>query len=362
MNDEVYRKLAKVLDTLPNGFPATESGVEIKLLKRIFTPEEADLFCDLRLTFETAEQIAERTGRPLEGLEEILTTMWERGEVVGVDFGGVKIFKMVPWAFGIYEFQLPHMDRELAETSEEYMKVFGQQFFENKPQLMQVIPIEKEIPARHETLTYEKVSSVIENGQSSMVNECICKKEQGLLDNRCEKPLEVCLAIAPVPGVFDNNRLGGRVISKEEAYEVLRKSEEAGLVHMTWNVESGHFFICNCCGCCCGVLRGINDLGIAASTVVNSYYYAEIDPDGCVACGTCADERCQVNAIEEGEEAYRVIREKCIGCGLCVSTCPSEAIRLVRKPPEEVVPPPKDEEAWFEERGRQRGVDFSAYK
>jgi len=362
MNDEVYRKLAKVLDTLPNGFPATESGVEIKLLKKIFTPEQADLFCDLRLTFETAEQIAERTGRPLEGLEEILTTMWERGGVFGVNFGGVKMFKMVPWAFGIYEFQLPHMDRELAEMCEEYMKVFGQEFFENTPQLMQVIPIEKEIQATHEALTYEKVSSVIENGQSFMVNECICKKEQGLLDNPCEKPLEVCLAIAPVPGVFDNNPLGGRAISKEEAYEVLRKSEEAGLVHLTWNVESGHFFICNCCGCCCGVLRGINDLGIAASTVVNSYYYAEIDPDECVACGTCADERCQVNAIEEGEEAYRVIREKCIGCGLCVTTCPSEAIRLVRKPPEEVVPPPKDEDAWFEERGRQRGVDFSGYK
>jgi electron transport complex protein RnfB len=362
MNDEVYRKLAKVLDTLPNGFPATESGLEIKLLKKIFTPEQADLFCDLRLTFETAEQIAERTGRPLEGLEEILTTMWERGGVFGVNFGGVKMFKMVPWAFGIYEFQLPHMDRELAEMCEEYMKVFGQEFFENTPQLMQVIPIEKEIQATHEALTYEKVSSVIENGQSFMVNECICKKEQGLLDNPCEKPLEVCLAIAPVPGVFDNNPLGGRAISKEEAYEVLRKSEEAGLVHLTWNVESGHFFICNCCGCCCGVLRGINDLGIAASTVVNSYYYAEIDPDECVACGTCADERCQVNAIEEGEEAYRVIREKCIGCGLCVTTCPSEAIRLVRKPPEEVVPPPKDEDAWFEERGRQRGVDFSGYK
>lgn len=362
MNDEVYRKLAKVLDTLPNGFPATESGVEIKLLKKIFTPEEADLFCDLRLTFETAEQIAERTGRPLEGLEEILTTMWERGEVFSGNFGGVKMFKMVPWAFGIYEFQLPHMDRELAEMSEEYMKVFGQEFFEHTPQLMQVIPIEEEIPAKHEALTYEKVSSVIENGQSFMVMECICKKEQGLLDNRCEKPLEVCLAIAPVPGVFDNNPLGGRVISKEEAYEVLRKSEEAGLVHLTWNVESGHFFICNCCGCCCGVLRGINDLGILASTVVNSYYYAEIDPDECAACGTCADERCQVNAIEEGEEAYQVIREKCIGCGLCVTTCPSEAIRLVRKPPEELVPPPKDEDAWFEERGRQRGVDFSAYK
>jgi electron transport complex protein RnfB len=361
MTEEVYRKLAKVLDTLPNGFPPTEGGVEIKLLKKIFQPEQAELFCDLRLTFETADQIAKRTGRPLEGLEEMLTAMWERGQIFGVEFGGMKMFKMVPWAFGIYEFQLPYMDRELAEMSEEYMQVYGQQFFENKPQLMQVIPIEREIPARHEALTYERCSSIIENGQSFLLNECICKKERGLLEKRCEKPLEVCLGIAPVPGIFDDSKVG-RAVSKEEAYEVLRKSEEAGLVHLTWNVEKGHFFICNCCGCCCGVLRGINDLGIPASRVVNSYYYAEIDPDECAACGTCADERCQVNAIEEGEDAYEVIREKCIGCGLCVDTCPSEAIQLVRKQLEEIVPPPKDEMAWYEERGLQRGVDFSAYK
>ena len=361
MSDDVYQKLAKVLDTLPNGFPGTESGVEIKLLKKIFQPEQAELFCDLRLTFETPKQIAKRTGRPLEDLEKKLNTMWERGQIFGVSFGGVNMFKMVPWAFGIYEFQLPHMDEGLAEMCEEYMKVFGQQFFENKPQLMQVIPIEREIQAKHEALTYEKVSSIVENGQSFLLMECICKKEQGLLDNRCEKPLEVCMGIAPVPGVFDNPR-AGHAISKEEAYEVLHKSEEAGLVHLTWNVESGHFFICNCCGCCCGVLRGINDLGIPASKVVNSYYYAEIDPDECAACGTCADERCQVNAIEEGEDAYEVIREKCIGCGLCVPTCPSEAIQLVRKSAEELVPPPKDEMDWYDERGRQRGVDFSPYK
>jgi ferredoxin len=173
--------------------------------------------------------------------------------------------------------------------------------------------------------------------------------------------MEVCLAIAPVPGVFDNPRYG-RAISKTEAYDVLQKSEEAGMVHLTWNVESGQFFICNCCGCCCGVLRGINDLGIPASRVVNSYYYAEIDPEQCAACGTCADERCQVNAIEAGEDSYRVVKDRCIGCGLCVSTCPSEAIRLVRKESAELVPPLQDEMAWYEERARQRGVDISAFK
>lgn len=358
---DVYHRLAKVLDTLPNGFPSTESGVEIRLLKKIFTPEEADLFCDLRLTFETVEQIAERTGRSLDGLEERLTGMQERGEIFGLDLGGIKFFKMLPWVFGIYEFQLQRMDRELAEMSEEYMQVYGKQFFKNKPQLMQVVPVEREIPNKQESLHYEQVSNIIKNAQSFMANECICKKEQGLLGNPCDKPLEVCMAFAPITGVFEDSQTG-RVISREEAYALLNKAEEAGLVHLTWNIENGHFFICNCCGCCCGVLRGINELGLSASDVINSYYYAEIDPDECAACGTCMDERCQVRAIEEDGEAYRVIRERCIGCGLCISTCPSEAVKLVRKTGEEIESPPPDENTWYEERGRRRGVDFSEFK
>jgi len=361
MSDDVYRKLARVLDSLPNGFPPTEDGREIRLLKRIFEPEQAELFCDLKLTFETPEQIAERTGRPLEGLGEMLTGMWERGQIFGVKFGPVKMFKMVPWAFGIYEFQLPHMDRELAEMCEEYMKVYGREFFKRTPQFMQVIPIEREIPAKHEALTYEKVSAIVERGQSFLVNDCICKKEQDLLENRCDKPMEVCLAIAPVPDVFGEAKTG-RAISREEAYGVLNMAEEAGLVHLTWNVQNGHFFICNCCGCCCGVLRSINDLNIPASRVVNAYYFAEIDPDVCESCGTCAYERCQVNAVQEGENAYEVIRERCIGCGLCVTTCPAEAIHLVRKPDQELVFPPTDEMAWYEARARERGIDISRYK
>jgi ferredoxin len=226
---------------------------------------------------------------------------------------------------------------------------------------MQVVPVEKEIPNLQQALPYEQVSNIIENSQSFAVFDCVCKKEKKLLDDGCDKPLEICTAYAPIPGVFDNSDRY-HSLSKDEAYAVLNKAEEAGLVHLTWNVEQGHFFICNCCGCCCGVLRGINELGINASDVINSYYYAQIDADACTACGTCKDERCQVNAIEEGEDAYRVTPEKCIGCGLCVTTCPSEAMKLVRKQPQEIVPPPTDEMDWFEKRGRERGVDFSAYK
>ncbi|NOY68679.1 MAG: 4Fe-4S ferredoxin [Deltaproteobacteria bacterium] len=358
MSDEIYHRLAKVLDTLPNGFPSTESGVEIKLLKKVFTPDEADLFCDLRLTMETADQVADRTGRPKEGLEGMLTSMWERGEVFGVDLGGVKLFKMIPWVLGVYEFQLNRMDREFAQMCEEYAPYFAKGFFENKPQFMKVVPIEEDVPAGSETLVYDQVSAIIEAGQSFAVADCICKKEKALLDLRCDKPMEVCMAVAPVPGVMDKSPWG-RPITKEEAYGVLKMAEKAGLVHMTHNVQSGHYFICNCCGCCCGILRGINEYGY--TDAVNSKYYARIDAESCIACGICADERCQVNAISEVDDYYAVDKNRCIGCGLCVSTCPEEAISLLEKPEAEIAVPPVDENDWYKVRGEGRGVDFSKF-
>jgi Pyruvate/2-oxoacid:ferredoxin oxidoreductase delta subunit len=351
--------LAQVLDTLPNGFPAAESGVEIKLLQKVFTPEEADLFCDLRLTPETAEQIAERTGRPLEGLENRLKTMAARGEVRAFPARGKLHFSMLPWILGIYEYQLGRIDREFAVLNDEYHRVFGRRFFETKPQLMQVLPVERDLPHTTVIMPYERVSSLIENGRSFSVNECICRKEQRLLGKGCDRPLEVCMGISPVAGAFEASGRG-RVVSKEEAYELLKVCEEAGLVHQASNTRTGQFYICNCCGCCCGVLDGYNKLGIADSS--NSAYYAEIDPETCLACGTCAETRCQVKAIEEGDTAYQVARERCIGCGLCVSACPSESIRLVRKPSEKITPPPENQGEWNEIRGQARGVDFSRFK
>ncbi len=361
MSDDIYSKLAKVLDTLPNGYPTTESGVEIDLLKKVFLPDEAELFCDLRLTFETAENIAERTGRPLEGLEEKLISMADKGQLFKIDFGGTRVFKMMPWLFGIYEFQLNRLDKEFAELNEKYYPSYGQQFFNNTPQLMQTLPVEKEIPGNQEAIPYERVSSLIEESQSFMVQECVCKKEQGLLDNPCDRPTEVCMAFAPVPGIFDDHPTG-RTLTKQEAIDFLNKAEEQGLVHLTNNFQSGRFFICNCCSCCCGVLRGINELGIPASLVINSPYYAVIDPDECSVCGVCADERCQVNAIEEGDDAYDIIKDKCIGCGLCITTCPTEAISLVKKASEEIEQPPANEAEWFKVRGQRRGVDFSQFE
>lgn len=361
MSDEIFRQLAKVLDTLPNGFPSTESGVEMKILKKIFEPDEAELFCDMRMSFETAIQVSSRTGRPLEGLEQKLISMGNKGQLFAIQLGETWLFKMLPWVFGIFEFQLGRIDKELAELNEEYGPAFALEFFTRKPQLMQTVPIEETISVQNESLPFERVSALIEQNHAFLVNECICKKEHALLGKPCDRPLEVCLAMAPVPGIFDKSPTG-RVITKEEAYALLKKTEELGLVHMTSNIQNGQFWICNCCKCCCGPLRSINEMGIPAGDVINSHYYAEIDQELCIACGLCADERCQVQAISEEDGTYTVTRKQCIGCGLCITTCPTDAIRLIRKSPDEMVTPPVTENDWSDLRGQMRGVDFSRYK
>ena len=359
MTEDVYRRLQNVLDTLPNGFPATDSGIEIKTLKKIFTPEEADLFCDLKLHFETAGQIAKRTGRPKAELKPLLTSMWHRGEILGAEVMGIRVYKMIPWIVGIYEFQVGRMDREFAAMCEEYEAYFKTQLISHKPKLMQVVPVEKHIDTRQQALSFQQVSAIIDSAKSFAINECICTKGKKLLGEGCDKPKEICMALSKVPGVFKKHPWG-RPITRNEAYETLRLAEEHGLVHLTSNVQTDHMFICNCCGCCCPVLDTLKGLGTAEH--VNASFYAEIDADVCSGCGVCADERCQVDAIEADEESFRVLQHRCIGCGLCVSTCPEEVIRLVQKPAEELEAPPVTQGDWMEARGKVRGIDFSALK
>jgi Fe-S-cluster-containing hydrogenase component 2 len=361
MSVDTYRRLAGVLDTLPNGFPSTESGVELKILEKIFTPQEAALFCDLRLAYETAEQITQRTGRPLEGLEERLRTMADKGQIYEVRMGASSLFKMVPFIVGLWEGQRDRIDKDLVAMFEDYFPALEEQLLSIQPQIMQTLAIEETIPFAQEALPYERVSTILEFGQSFSVNTCVCKKERGMLGNPCEKPREVCLFVVPIPGYFEQFP-AARAISRDEAYALLNETEEAGLVHMTSNVQAGQYFICNCCGCCCGILRAIREDGLPARLVINSHYYAETDPERCNGCGICADERCQIDAIVEEEGIYRVVQERCIGCGLCASACLEQAVRLVRKDDADLMPPPSTEEDWFEQRGRARGVDFSAYK
>jgi ferredoxin len=143
-------------------------------------------------------------------------------------------------------------------------------------------------------------------------------------------------------------------ITQEEALRLLDEVEEIGLVHTVSNVVAGVHYVCNCCGCCCAILRGITQFGIENS-VAKANYYAVVKAEKCNGCGIC-EERCQVGACSIEGDVLVVDLTKCIGCGLCVTGCPSEAVRLELKPDAEIIMPPEDYKTWERERLNNRGL------
>ena len=354
MNDTVYPELARLLDTIPNGFPPTESGIEIRLLQKIFTPDEARLTLNLKLNYETPDMIAGRVDMEREKLEKTLFAMRDRGLIFGIHIGETALFKLMPYVFGIYEMQLNRMDLEFIEMAESYWKeAFGEKFYGAGPSILKVLPVEKEVPSGTEITPYESLSAIIDGAKAWAVGDCICKKEKAMRGHRCDRPMEVCMALAPIENYFDGF-FWGRPITREEAFRVLETAEKAGLVHMVNNVREGQYFVCNCCECCCGMLRGISEFGFDDS-VGRSRFIAVLDEDLCTACGACLD-RCQVKAIDLEDSAK--VNRRCIGCGLCVSSCPSGALRMAERKAGEIEYVPKNEKEWFELREKNRGGNF----
>jgi electron transport complex protein RnfB len=360
LSSDPYERLAETLDKIPNGYPAVESGAHLRVLEWIFTPEEANLASQMKLMGETVEQLAERLEIPVEWLKERLDTMAEKGQIrKGYSRSkSAHLYSLMPFAVGIYEEQLGRMDEEFARRFEDYFQEGGlNRVAATNPAIFRVIPVEKKIDTELEIFPYQQAHQLIENAKSWGVRECICKKQQALLGNPCKYPTTVCLIFnSRHENAFDDDPLT-ESITKEELLKLLRDAEDAGLVHCASNVQEDHNYICNCCTCCCGILRGVKNLANPGS-FVKSDFIVHIDDELCTGCGTCV-ERCQFEALSVPEDVSVLIPERCIGCGVCTVTCPEGALSLVDRPEAEKTKPPVNTLDWMTQRAMSRGVDPS---
>jgi electron transport complex protein RnfB len=350
MIQDPYERLAHALDRLPNGFPRTQSGVEIAILKKIFSPIEADLAGQLSGNYESLPQIAERMGLTVEESREQLVGL-AKGGLIWFQRGQEQLeFRLAPFIVGIYEAQKEAMDHELAHLFENYMAEGGATgIMKPQPALHRVIPAQKAVKSEW-ILPYDDVRKILLSAKSFDLSDCICRIQQEHLEHRkCDFPVKACFSFSS-----REPSSGANSLSLEEALAMLDHFEEMGLVHTVSNVAEGVGYVCNCCGCCCGILRGITDFGIQES-VAQANYYATIDPEACLDCGICR-ERCQVHAIVSAGGSSVVDRQRCIGCGLCVTGCPNHAAELQPKPEEEVVHPPTSFTDWEQRRLRNRGL------
>lgn len=336
MNDEIYDRLRVFLDTLPTGFPSTPTGVELKILKKLFTPEEAELTMNLRGESEELSKIAARLGKEMPILELQLENLARKGLIFRVRDGDKVLYQAFQFMIGIYEFQVKTLDGEFSRLFEEYLPYFGISLASIKTKQLRVIPVESSVTALHNVAPYNQIREMIIQQDLISVTECICRKEQKLLGKECDRPKETCLGFGQFARFYIDNHWG-RQISVEEALSILDLAEETGLVLSPSNTQELSA-ICCCCPCCCPILKTVKWVPKSKYVIV-SYFYARIDPDYCLNCGLC-HERCQVEAIRERDGLTEILGDKCIGCGLCVSTCPEQAISLTEKP--QMEPPPKD--------------------
>jgi ferredoxin len=357
MTEEIYRKLAQRLDAIPNGFSSTESGVELRLLAKIFTPEEAALASVMRLSHEPAADIAARAGVDADTAYLTLKEMARKGQIRIKKGKGLLLFGLMPFAVGFYEEQLPRMDAELATLFEQYFQeTQGGGIVRQAPAVHRVIPVGEAIPFDLEVFPYEHATELVEDAKSWGVRDCICRVQQQLVGKGCDHPIESCLVFAPVEGAFDHSEVD-RALTKEEALQILRQAEETGLVHTTGNYRDGHNYICNCCTCCCGILRSVAEFGVP-TTAVRSDLHTVVDAEACIGCGDCL-ERCQFGALSVPDDICVVDYSRCVGCGLCATACPTEALYLERRPEGEVPLPPADISQWMVQRAQERGISIS---
>jgi NAD-dependent dihydropyrimidine dehydrogenase PreA subunit len=201
----------------------------------------------------------------------------------------------------------------------------GVAFSGNPTPLVRVVPVEKSIESLTTVHPHEEVAQFVEKADYIAVAQCACRESVG----KCDKPKDVCMIFGPF-GEFLVQRNRARHVSKAEAMEVLDRCEKEGLVHTSNNSADKAGLICNCCPCCCTILRGRTQLN-HPHAFSPSRYEARIHEDECTGCGVCAEDRCPMGAIEMSDGVAVMHREKCIGCGLCVTGCPVQAITLAQR-------------------------------
>jgi Na+-translocating ferredoxin:NAD+ oxidoreductase subunit B len=345
--DSPYRALARALDALPNRFPPAADESDLHLLACLFSEGEAALAAQLQPETEAVTTIAARTERDARQAMAALKEMARKGLITfGKTTEGKPGFALMPFVIGIYEMQGATISAELARRFEDYFHAAFAGVLAAKPAVHRVIPVGEAVKNDLAIQPFETASALVDRMQSWGVIDCICRKQKALIGEGCSHPIDVCMVLAPIPDAFAAG--GVRALTREEAHATLHRCAEEGLVHSVSNSQHDVWYICNCCTCSCGILRGMAELGIAG-VVARSSFLCQVDTERCAACGECM-QVCSFHALSV-EWTAKVDALRCAGCGVCVPHCPQGALVLGRRPEAEM--PPLDEAAW---RAARAGV------
>ncbi|MDW7709874.1 MAG: 4Fe-4S binding protein [Deferrisomatales bacterium] len=353
MASDPYPRLARHLDRLPGGFPPTESGVELRILRRLFTEDEARLAVALTVIPEEARVVARRAGLSLEEAQSRLDALAGRGLAFSLrPRKAPPRYMAAQFVIGIWEYHVNDLDPELVKDVNEYIPhLFDPDTWKKAPQL-RTVPVGRSVVPENAILAHEEAEVLVRSQRTILVAPCICRREHKIAGKGCDRPEEACLVFGAAADYYERNGLGRR-IGIDEAVWILRRADETGLVLQPSNARHP-VNICCCCGCCCQILKNIARHPRPAA-LVSAPFVAVFDPAACSGCAVC-EGRCPMGALSVAHDVARFDPERCIGCGLCVSTCPAGALRLSRKPEGEQPPVPRTVTEAALRLGRARGT------
>jgi ferredoxin len=321
-----YEEFRKILDSDPSGAPKSPAFSEI--LRILFTEEDIDLLLHMNFGGKSVNDIAASASVTVESALARLEAMADRGVVFHKAKGEERLYGILATIPGLFEFPFmkegtTSMKDKLSLLWNEY-KRDGQAgaFAGNPTPLMRVIPVKKSLDTRSAVYSYDEVAEIIGNADFIALGGCACR----ISLKKCDKPLDVCIIFGHIAKYLVEKNFA-RHVDKSEALDALDRAEKAGLVHASTNTKGSAAVICNCCSCCCTILRGRLEYGFANS-FAPSRFTAFADTDKCTGCEICIKKRCPAKAIELVEKKAVVDENKCIGCGLCVTECKSSAMKL----------------------------------
>lgn len=355
MKKSIFLRLQEQLDEYSLGFPATDSGIELDILKEMFTEKEAAMFTALTAELETPESVAARLGRPVDQVAAQLEDMAQKGLLFRRRQGESPEYSAIPFIHGLVEFQIERLDKKTVKLVGLYIKEkFKDVISRNTQSFMRTIPVRHSVEVTHHVAAYDDACEILRKEKLIVITDCACRRQKALFGKDCGKPMEVCFMFGPMGQYYIDNGLGRR-IDLDEALRILAKAHEVGLVTQPASAQKP-FTMCNCCGCCCGFLHAVNKHPKPAELVFSNYT-AMVDQETCSGCETCV-ERCEMGAVKmNGDGLSEIDSDRCIGCGLCVTTCPEEAFRLVPKPEAKHRTPPADTAEQMIRLAEKRGIE-----
>ncbi len=339
---DVYDRLARHLSALGMGYPVREELVEI--LKESFTEEEAEIALaipntPIPLQPIGLDEIAESSSMDRDELAFHLEGLSRRGLIFsGPVSGGETGYALHQIGYGFpqtffWKGEKSDQARRMAGLLRRYFRteVTKEAYSPSQTKAYRYIPVRRTLDVKLQAVfPLHLMENVVAGARTFAVAHCPCRMVHGINGGRCSHPLEVCLKFDEMADYV--LELGvARQASREEALEIIRRSEEAGLVHFVDNAENKVQHNCNCCGCACWNVGSIRRRRIPRDTLMATYFIGETDREACTGCGACV-EICPVAAVKMIDEVPAVDREWCIGCGVCGTVCPTDAARVVLRP------------------------------